>query len=245
MGRRLKVVVVGESGSDQIKLLFTYTTNEYPTEYVPTVFDNYSANVILDGSSLQLGLWSTAYQEDYNKLRPLSYPGTDAFVLIFNIHDRGTYDRVKINSFEEISHHCPGTPFILVGIDDCINQEERDIKRGELEAMNLSPVSPEEMILLADEIGAFSVHYTHLPTFSGVKEVFDAAMRAALAHDAAHTRRPSITEGLAGILRKPPTPAIPVRPLSNYSKHDILGKIEDIYEEEITIIEPSGCCIVS
>ena len=63
--------------------------------YVPTVFDNYTANAIVDGQPINLGLWDTAGSDEYNTLRPLSYPGTDVFIICFSLASPASFENVK------------------------------------------------------------------------------------------------------------------------------------------------------
>lgn len=90
---------------------------------------------MIDGKTISLGLWDTAGQEDYDRLRPLSYPQTDVFLVCFSLVSPPSYENVrtkvrqsrffdistKVDAlsyhqwYPEISHHAPSTSMLLVG----------------------------------------------------------------------------------------------------------------------------------
>ena len=82
----IKIVTVGDGEVGKTCLLIVYTQEYFPKSYVPTVFDNYCANHIIGGQSVVLSLHDTAGQEEYDRLRPLSYPGADIFLLLGSVN---------------------------------------------------------------------------------------------------------------------------------------------------------------
>ena len=77
-------------------MLISYTKGEFPSEYVPTIFDNYSATVSLkSGGSIQLNLWDTAGQEDYDHIRALAYKDVDCFLVCFSVDSQSSFSNVK------------------------------------------------------------------------------------------------------------------------------------------------------
>ncbi len=76
-------------------------------------FDNYTANVFVDGRPISLGLWDTAGQDDYDRLRPLSYPDTDVFLICFSLVNPNSFSNVADKWSPEICHHAPGIVQIL------------------------------------------------------------------------------------------------------------------------------------
>uniref|UniRef100_A0A3Q3B2N9 Ras homolog family member B n=1 Tax=Kryptolebias marmoratus TaxID=37003 RepID=A0A3Q3B2N9_KRYMA len=80
-----KLVVVGDGACGKTCLLFVFSRDEFPDVYVPTVFETYVADIEVDNKQVQLALWDTAGQEDFDRLRPLSYPDTDAVLMCFSV----------------------------------------------------------------------------------------------------------------------------------------------------------------
>ena len=66
-------------------LMYFFQEGKFPTEHVPTVFETTSHELTVDGTVYELTLWDTAGQEDYDRLRPLSYQKTHVVLICFGI----------------------------------------------------------------------------------------------------------------------------------------------------------------
>ncbi|CAG2123072.1 unnamed protein product, partial [Medioppia subpectinata] len=167
-------------------LLISFTTDSFPGEYVPTVFDNYSSLVTCDGQAVSLGLWDTAGQEDYDRLRPLSYPQTDVFLVCFSVvspssvRSVGSDDRVD-NNLEnvtvkwvpEIRHHCADVPIVLIGTKSDLREDRETI--ASLASCGQSVVRREQALKTAHKIKAVKYMECSALTQRGLKHVFEEA----------------------------------------------------------------------
>ncbi|KAM7198889.1 Ras family domain containing protein [Naviculisporaceae sp. PSN 640] len=197
-GGTIKVICVGNTVKTET--LISYTTNKFPSEYVPTVFDNYAVTVMIGNELWTLGLFDTAGQEDYDRLRPLSYPDTDVFLVFARVGSLASYEQVELKWVPEITHHCPGVPFIIVGTgsldDDKLLDRARQMGQ---------PGRHEDYTRmghdLAKRLGAVKYVECNAATQWHLKDVFDEAIVAALEPPRSRRRkrrpwRPGFLKGL-------------------------------------------------
>ncbi|KAJ9107608.1 hypothetical protein QFC21_001067 [Naganishia friedmannii] len=175
---RRKLVIVGDGACGKTCLLIVFSKGMFPEVYVPTVFENYVADVEVDGKKVELALWDTAGQEDYDRLRPLSYPDSHVILICYGIDSPDSLENVQEKWISEVLHFCSGLPIILVGCKLDLRNDPKVIQN--LAASGQRPVSPQEGQAMAQKIGAKDYMECSSRTGQGVREVFQRATRAAL-----------------------------------------------------------------
>ena len=110
-------------------------------------------------------------QEDYDRLRPLSYPQTDVFLVCFSVTSPASFENVKEKWFPEVHHHCPGVPCLIVGTQVDLRDDSQVIEK--LSRQKQRPVALEQGERLARELGAVKYVECSALTQKGLKNVFD------------------------------------------------------------------------
>ena len=175
---RRKLVIVGDGACGKSCLLFTFTKDEFPDKYVPTVFENSISDIEVDGKLVELVIWDTAGQEDYDRLRPLSYLDTDVILMCFSVESHDSLENIQAKWVPEVHHFCPNVPFLLIATKKDLRSDPGT--KQQLAYDKQSIVRSEQGRSMAEKVGAWSYLECSAKTREGVREVFDNATRAAL-----------------------------------------------------------------
>ncbi|ELP87799.1 Rho GTPase, putative [Entamoeba invadens IP1] len=112
----LKLVVVGDGAVGKTSFLISFIENRFDEAYVPTVFENMAAIVEVNGVGYSVNMWDTAGQEEYTQLRPLSYPGTDLFIVCYSTIQSISLENMKDKWIPELRTYCPSALIYSVGL---------------------------------------------------------------------------------------------------------------------------------
>ncbi|XP_047138078.1 ras-like GTP-binding protein RHO [Hydra vulgaris] len=172
---RKKLVIVGDGACGKTSLLYVFTKDIMPAGYVPTIFDNYVADMEVDNKQVELALFDTAGQEEYDQLRILMYPNTDVVIICYSIDNPDSLINVLQKWTPEVKHYCPGVPIILCGNKKDLRNND-DLKR-DLEDINKKPLTLEEGLLASEKIDAKGFIECSALTKAGVMSLFETAAR--------------------------------------------------------------------
>ncbi|KAH8662352.1 small GTPase superfamily [Xylariales sp. PMI_506] len=126
-----KLVLLGDGACGKTSLLNVFTRGYFPTVYEPTVFENYvHADIFVDNVHIELSLWDTAGQEEFDRLRSLSYDNTDVVVLCFSVDSKDSLENVESKWVGEIQENCPGVKLVLVALKCDLRENEAEEEDG-------------------------------------------------------------------------------------------------------------------
>jgi len=176
--KAIKLVVVGDGAVGKTCLLISYANNRFPEEYVPTVFDNYVVNLTAGDDTIELGLRDTAGQEEYDRLRPLSYANANVFLICFSVVSPVSFENVSSKWFPEVQHYQPQTPKLLIGTKSDLREDSGTLDK--LKQQGQAAVSGGQAEELAKKLKAVKYLECSAYTGSNLKGVFDEAVKTVL-----------------------------------------------------------------
>jgi len=178
MARKVKVVVVGDGAVGKTCLLWAYSKQEIPPDYVPTVFDNYVVKLQVNSEEVTLQLWDTAGQEDLENIRVLSYTNTDVFLVCFSLVDPTSLANIQTKWLPELKKYVKEPQVILVGTKKDLRNDDATLLRLSQEGQK--PIQTPDGKAKATEIKAAGYYECSAMQQEGVKQVFDAALTLAM-----------------------------------------------------------------
>ncbi|XP_061855511.1 rho-related GTP-binding protein RhoD [Colius striatus] len=183
----IKVVVVGDGGCGKTCLLVAFARGDFPKLYVPTVFEKYTASVLVGGKPVRIHLWDTAGQEDYDRLRPLSYSDSDVVLICFDVTNPISYNNIPTKWYPEVNHFCKGIPVLLVGCKSDLRRDQAVLRK--LQEGHLEPITYQQGEAMARQVHAVSYLECSARYQENIGAIFAEACRAALSATRRSQRR--------------------------------------------------------
>ncbi|XP_059163105.1 rho-related GTP-binding protein RhoQ-like [Physella acuta] len=174
----LKCAVVGDDAVGKTSMLMGYATNRYPTQHVPSVFDNYAGSLKMAGRQILMHIIDTQEYEENPMFRQDLYVGTHVIFVCFSVIRPVSLRHVEDVWLPEIRCHAPTTPFILVGAQADLRSAEAIVEM--LATTDQRPVTTAEGAAFARRVGAACYIETSPEVEKNVRKLINGAIASVL-----------------------------------------------------------------
>uniref|UniRef100_A0A8B9SQT5 Ras homolog family member F, filopodia associated n=1 Tax=Anas platyrhynchos TaxID=8839 RepID=A0A8B9SQT5_ANAPL len=176
--KEVKVVIVGDGGCGKTSLLMVYAKGAFPEQYAPSVFEKYTTSVTIGKKEVVLNLYDTAGQEDYDRLRPLSYQNTNVVLICYDVMNPTSYDNVAVKWYPEVNHFCRGVPLVLIGCKTDLRKDKEQLRK--LRASKQEPITYNQGEAACQQINAEVYLECSAKCRENIEKVFKEATTIAL-----------------------------------------------------------------
>ncbi|PVI04602.1 hypothetical protein DM02DRAFT_691604 [Periconia macrospinosa] len=167
----LKLCFVGDGACGKTSFLLSTSKGVFHNYYIPTVFEIYTADFEVQGVQFNCAFWDTAGQDDYDRIRRLSYPDTHVICICFEIGDPDSFENILDKWDPEVRRYKKRrVPIFLLGFKKDLRNDPITI--GKLEKTNRTVVSRTEAEEMARKIGAVAYLESSAVRHEGTKETF-------------------------------------------------------------------------
>eukprot|EP01024_Parvocaulis_polyphysoides_P026066 TRINITY_DN2376_c0_g1_i5.p3 TRINITY_DN2376_c0_g1~~TRINITY_DN2376_c0_g1_i5.p3 ORF type:complete len:138 (+),score=7.46 TRINITY_DN2376_c0_g1_i5:183-596(+) len=124
---KFKIVLLGEGRVGKTSLLVRFVQDKFPERQSATTSANFLSNKLQleSGREVELFIWDTAGQEKFHSLSPIYYRGAHGALLVFDILNWDSLQRVEKWVRELRAMEGPQLQIVLVG-----NKQDMDRNRA-------------------------------------------------------------------------------------------------------------------
>ncbi|CAF2971369.1 unnamed protein product [Rotaria sp. Silwood2] len=177
-GGHITCVIIGDSSVGKSSLVVSYTTNDFPTQYVPTAFDNYSVDVSVGTRLVHFDICDTGGKEQFSPLHGLCIPYSDVILLCFSVVNPQSFQNAITYWLSRARRSNSKIPIILVGTQMDLRSDLQTLLT--LDQQKLKPVTEKEARARAQQMHACTYIECSSLTEKNLKTVFDTAVLTAI-----------------------------------------------------------------
>ncbi|CAF3965734.1 unnamed protein product [Adineta steineri] len=199
-GGHITCVIIGDCGVGKSSLVVSYTTNDFPTQYIPTAFDNYSVDVSVGTRLVHFDICDTGGKEQFSPLHGLCIPYSDVILLCFSVVNPQSFQNAITYWLSRARRSNSKIPIILVGTQMDLRSDLQTLLT--LDQQKLKPVTEKEARARAQQMHACNYIECSSLTEKNLKTVFDTAVLTAIEFRDANMAVPASSTSIVPLIEQ-------------------------------------------